>query len=150
MLTTKVLRIFTHRFRWTAVLPLLALFSPLSFSKSKIVLPTDSDYVFALGAANDFLHAWQTQDREAGFLLLTDRLKQRSSEDALVDFFFEGVPGSELRDCAREKAGSGTLPVSGLALPAPREGKGEVDPPADVEPDGGENGVSERSIDRLP
>ena len=33
---------------------------------------TDRDYVSALSAANRFLQAWQTQDHEAGLLLLTD------------------------------------------------------------------------------
>ena len=103
VLTTKVLRICTHRFRWTTVPLLMALLSPLSFSKSKIIPPTDSEYVFALGAANDFLHAWQTQDREAGFLLLTDRLKQRSSEDALVDFFSRKACRGQSFEIARGK-----------------------------------------------
>jgi hypothetical protein len=56
-------------------------------AKSKTNSPVDSEYILALGTANDFLRAWQTRDREAGILLLTDRLKQRTSEDALENFF---------------------------------------------------------------
>jgi hypothetical protein len=67
--------------------------------------PADPDYVFALATANDFLHAWQTQDRETGILLLTDRLKQRIAENTLAAFFspsrcqrqaFEIGPGKKL------------------------------------------------------
>ena len=133
------------------MLPLLALFSPLSFSKSKIVLPTDSDYVFALGAANDFLHAWQTQDREAGFLLLTDRLKQRSSEDALVDFFSRKACRAQSFEIARGKKlapGRYRFPVSLFQQPA-RGGVKWIRPQTSslvvVR-----TGVSEWSIDRLP
>jgi hypothetical protein len=82
---------------------MMALLTPLALSKSKIIPPTDSDYVLALGAANDFLHAWQTQDREAGFLLLTDRLKQRSSEDALVTFFSRRACRAQSFEIARGK-----------------------------------------------
>lgn len=49
--------------------------------------PVDRDYVAALSAADRFLHAWQTDDEEAGILMLTDRLKQHSSEDVVRQFF---------------------------------------------------------------
>lgn len=45
----------------------------------------------ALATANDFLHAWQVRDQETGLLLLTDRLKQRTSEPALISFFVSGA-----------------------------------------------------------
>jgi hypothetical protein len=60
---------------------------PSALAKSKASPPVDSEYVSALGTANDFLHAWQTQDREAGILLLTDRLNEGTPGDALVRFF---------------------------------------------------------------
>jgi hypothetical protein len=47
----------------------------------------DPDYVIALSAANHFLHAWQTNDQETGILMLTDRLKQKTSQDLLSVFF---------------------------------------------------------------
>jgi hypothetical protein len=47
----------------------------------------DHDYVVALATADRFLHAWQTDDEEAGILLLTDHLKKESSEDTVHDFF---------------------------------------------------------------
>jgi hypothetical protein len=65
---------------------------PLGFAKKKntplpepphSATPTDSDYVSALSAANRFLQAWQTQDHEAGLLLLTDSAKKVTSEDQL-------------------------------------------------------------------
>ena len=130
---------------------LMALLSPLSFSKSKIVPPTDSDYVFALGAANDFLHAWQTQDREAGFLLLTDRLKQRSSEDALVDFFSRKACRGQSFEIARGKKlapGRYRFPISLFQRPASGGVKW-------VRPQTSSlvvvrTGASEWSIDKLP
>jgi hypothetical protein len=49
--------------------------------------PVDREYVSALSAADRFLHAWQTDDEEAGILMLTDHLKQRSNEEAVHEFF---------------------------------------------------------------
>lgn len=49
--------------------------------------PVDRDYVAALATADRFLHAWQTQDEESGLLLLTDRVRRRTDESALQDFF---------------------------------------------------------------
>lgn len=81
-----------NRTRFLAPLVLLATLTP-GFARSKPAPPAvDTDYVRALFAANDFLHAWQVQDREAGILLLTDRLKQRTSEIALMNFFSSPAP----------------------------------------------------------
>ena len=60
---------------------------PLSGKSKGSGTPLEQDYVFALAAADHFLHAWQTQDTEVGILLLTDRLKQRTQEDVLQTFF---------------------------------------------------------------
>jgi hypothetical protein len=65
----------------------LGMLAPCAPAKSKTSSPVDSDYVLALGTANDFLRAWQTQDREAGILLLTDHAKEHASENALLRFF---------------------------------------------------------------
>ena len=62
---------------------LLVIFAVPSSGKSKTTPPVDPDYVYALAAANHFLHAWQTQDQETAILLLSDRLKQRTSESSL-------------------------------------------------------------------
>jgi len=60
----------------------------LASPKTRNTSPTvDHDYVVALATADRFLHAWQTDDEEAGILLLTDHLKKQSSEDAVHDFF---------------------------------------------------------------
>lgn len=57
-------------------------------AKSKpTALPMDRDYVSALAAANQFLHAWQAQDHEVGLVMLSDAAKQRSSEERLQSFF---------------------------------------------------------------
>jgi hypothetical protein len=103
-------------------LPLsLGLCASLASAKAKINPSVDSDYVLALGTANDFLRAWQTQDREAGILLLTDRLKQRTSEDALVDFFSCTTGKSQSFEIARGKKvapGRYRFPVSLFQKPA--------------------------------
>jgi hypothetical protein len=129
----------------------MALLTPLSFSKSKTIPPTDSDYVHALGAANDFLHAWQTQDREAGILLLTDRVKQRSSETALIDFFSRKACRAQSFEIARGKKlapGRYRFPVSLFQQPV-SAGSKWIRPQTStlvvVRIDGGE-----WSIDRLP
>jgi hypothetical protein len=62
---------------------LLLIFAVPSPGKSKTAPPVDPDYVYALATANHFLHAWQTQDQETAILLLSDRLKQRTSESSL-------------------------------------------------------------------
>ena len=65
-----------------ASLLLITLAMP-SLGKSKAAPPVDSDYIHALATANHFLHAWQTQDQETAILLLSDGLKQRTSESSL-------------------------------------------------------------------
>jgi len=76
------------------------LLCPLTFAKKKNTpLPdpphaataTDNDYVSALSAANRFLQAWQTQDHEAGLLLLTDSAKHVTSEDQLEKMLSPGI-----------------------------------------------------------
>jgi hypothetical protein len=54
----------------------------------------DREYVAALASANRFLTAWQTQDHEAGIILLTDAAKRQVSEDRLQAFF---APGAEIQ-----------------------------------------------------
>ena len=49
--------------------------------------PTDAGYVFALAAANHFLHAWQTGDLESGMLLLSNGLRHSQNADQMEDFF---------------------------------------------------------------
>ena len=48
---------------------------------------SDPAYVFALTAANRFLHAWQTGDVEAGMVLLGDRVRRSQDADSLEQFF---------------------------------------------------------------
>jgi hypothetical protein len=49
--------------------------------------PLDPDYVFALGAADRFMHAWQTGDIEHGIVQLSDGLR-RSQDSHKVEQFF--------------------------------------------------------------
>ncbi|PYX42982.1 MAG: hypothetical protein DMG81_00515 [Acidobacteria bacterium] len=66
------------------ILACLILLSALVHGRSKATSPpVDSDYVYALATANNFLHAWQSQDQETAILLLSDRLKQHIVETTL-------------------------------------------------------------------
>ena len=48
---------------------------------------SDPGYVFALAAANHFLHAWQTGDVENGMVLLSDHIRHAQNPDQLEQFF---------------------------------------------------------------
>ena len=74
----------------------------------------NSNYVFALSAANRFLQAWQTQDHEAGLLLLTDSAKHVISEEKLETMFSPEAPVHRGYQIARGKKlsnGRYTFPV---------------------------------------
>jgi hypothetical protein len=49
--------------------------------------PAEPGYVFALAAANHFLHAWQTGDVENGMVLLSDSLRHSQDADQVEEFF---------------------------------------------------------------
>ncbi len=49
--------------------------------------PSDPGYVLALGAADHFLHAWQTGDAETGMVLLSNGLRHSQNSDTLEEFF---------------------------------------------------------------
>jgi hypothetical protein len=68
---------------WFLLLPLPL---PAKAKTRKAPLP-DGDYIAALAAANQFLHAWQAQDHEAGLVMLADEAKHATSEDRLQNFF---------------------------------------------------------------
>ncbi len=48
---------------------------------------SDPGYVYALTAANHFLHAWQTGDLESGMVLLGDRVRRSQNADSLEHLF---------------------------------------------------------------
>ncbi len=48
---------------------------------------SDPGYVYALTAANHFLHAWQTGDLESGMVLLGDHVRRSQNADNLEQFF---------------------------------------------------------------
>lgn len=54
---------------------------------SKQSTPSDPGYVFALAAANHFLHAWQTGDVENGMVLLSDGLRHSQNAERAEQFF---------------------------------------------------------------
>jgi hypothetical protein len=105
------------------LLGMLAVFSP---AKSKTSPSIERDYVVALATANDFLHAWQIRDQETGLLLLTDRLKQRTTEQALISFFLTGTSQRQGYEIGRGKKlapGRYQFPVSLLQERPPATSK---------------------------
>jgi hypothetical protein len=48
---------------------------------------SDPGYVFALAAANRFLHAWQIGDLETGTVLLSDHLRHSQNPEKFEQFF---------------------------------------------------------------
>ena len=78
-------------------------------ARSKPSAPAvDPDYVFALSAANQFLYAWQTNDRETVILMLTDSMKQKTREEVLSNFFSPAGTGSQSFEIGRgRKVGTG-------------------------------------------
>jgi hypothetical protein len=75
---------------------ILLLFVPLQSwggSRPHSAKPTainDSGYVFALGTANRFLHAWQTGDLETGMVLLSDHVRRSQNAETLEELFSSG------------------------------------------------------------
>lgn len=105
---------------------LLGILAPSSPAKpKKPETPLDSDYVLALATANNFLHAWQSRDPETGLLLLTDRLKRRTNENTL-DNFFAGTSQRQSFEIGRgQKLARGRyrFPVSLFQKPAASNSK---------------------------
>jgi len=82
------------RFQLAAI---LLLFLPLpswsagpSPHSAKPAALSDSGYVFALGTANRFLHAWQTGDLETGMVLLSDNARRSNNTEILEELFSSG------------------------------------------------------------
>ena len=49
--------------------------------------PSDPGYVFALAAADHFLHSWQTGDLENGMVQLSDGIRRSQNAETLEKFF---------------------------------------------------------------
>ena len=107
-------------FRIAGGMPALLLFlvfvSGVAFGKNKASSHVvNRQYVEALAAANRFLHAWQTQDHEAGLLILTDAAKRSASENRLEKIFSHPSDVVEAYEIGRGKktgAGRYVFPVT--------------------------------------
>lgn len=81
---------------------------------------TDPGYVFALAAATNFLHAWQTGDVENGMIPLSDNIRQTQNADKLEQFLSNGTSKANERafEIARGHGHSGlyTFPVVLVAV----------------------------------
>jgi hypothetical protein len=83
---------------------------------AKAATPTDPGYVFALAAANHFLHAWQTGNLEDGMVLLSDSIRHSQSTDKLEQFFLDGMDRSFEIARGHGHQGQYTFPVVLLTL----------------------------------
>jgi len=73
-----------------------------------------SGYLSALATANRFLHAWQSEDHEAGLLLVSDDAKQRTSEERFEKFFTPSGDvqrGFQIGQGTKMKTGRYSFPV---------------------------------------
>jgi hypothetical protein len=98
-----------------AVVPLYARTHPTQTPST-----VDQDYIAALAAANRFLHAWQSLDQETGLLMLSDKLRQQTSEDRLEAFFTPASSAQEAYEISRGKKlnhGRYSFPVALFATP---------------------------------
>jgi hypothetical protein len=85
---------------------------PLSArSRTAVAYTSGRDYLSALATANRFLHAWQSQDRETGLLMLSDNAKRGVPEDRLQSFLSPGP------DAAYEIGRGRKLQTGGYAFP---------------------------------
>jgi hypothetical protein len=78
--------------------------------------PVDPGYVFALAAANHFLHDWQTGDVENGMVLLSDSLRHSQDADHVEEFFSNVTNGGATNRAFESTRGKGhagryTFPV---------------------------------------
>jgi hypothetical protein len=101
---------------WIAILVICFSVSvPLQAHSSRhTARPTLSDpgYSEALAAANRFLHAWQTQDHEAGIMMLSDAARQQVSPEKLQDFFAPAANAAfEIQRGRKLAAGAYSFPV---------------------------------------
>ena len=79
---------------------------------------SDPAYSQALAAANRFLHAWQTQDHEAGIMMLSDAARQQVSPETLQDFFTPAADAAfEIQHGQRLSARAYSFPVVLFGLP---------------------------------
>jgi hypothetical protein len=87
----------------------------------------DPMYSFALAAANRFLHAWQSQDHEAGIMMLADSGRQNASPESLQTFFSPGPDAAyEISHGQKLKTGDYEFPLvlfGSSADPHPRSCK---------------------------
>jgi len=83
------------KFRLTAILLLFLFLPPPSWGgphrhPAKPASLNESGYVFALGTANRFLYAWQTDDLETGMVLLSDNVRRSQNAETLEELFSGG------------------------------------------------------------
>ena len=72
---------------------------------------SDPAYVYALTAANHFLHAWQTGDMESGMVLLGDRVRRSQNADSLEQFFSNATDRAFEIERGRRHHGRYSFPV---------------------------------------
>jgi hypothetical protein len=81
---------FTACLFFPIVLATTAVLAGSRYHPARQDAPTDPGYAFALAAATNFLHAWQTGDLENGTILLSDGVRHSQNADKLEEFFSTG------------------------------------------------------------
>lgn len=77
----------------------------------------DREYVLALATANQFLHAWQIQDRETGLEMLSDGLKGVIPDNRLQTFLSSGREAAfEISRGKKLQTGRYVFPVALLGI----------------------------------
>lgn len=97
-------------------------------AKSKRQAKADPSYSSALQTADRFLHAWQTQDHEAGIMMMSDHARQLVSPEQVQQFFSPDANAAfEIEHGRRRKSGGYAFPVVLFgASPAHRVHFGEI------------------------
>jgi hypothetical protein len=78
--------------------------------------PPEPGYVYALAAANHFLHAWQIGDLENGMVLLSDGIRHSQNADQLETFFSREKERSFEIGRGHGHTGQYTFPVTLVSL----------------------------------
>jgi hypothetical protein len=89
----------------------------------------DPNYSSALAAANQFLHAWQSQDHETEIMMLSDSVRQRVPRERLEEFFSPAAGAAfEIQHGRKLNASEYVFPVVlfGLSTAASRPHIGKI------------------------
>jgi hypothetical protein len=109
----------------------------------------DRGYVSALAAANQFMHAWQMQDEEAGVMMMTDAAKLGVTAERLETFLSPGSDMEQSYEIGRGRKLSEGRYIFPVALFSTTSGKRAVRPRLSQIVVTG-SGKNDWAVDKLP